>query len=84
MKVKLISSTQNLLDVIYTGATTCYNAGSPIDKWLQTLPIQHLYTQNIDGLESCLTCPITYLHGTLSSGTCQSCQYSFYQLVFKK
>lgn len=39
MKVKLISSTQNLLDVIYTGATTCYNAGSPIDKWFDVCTI---------------------------------------------
>lgn len=33
MKVELIQHTQNLLDVIYTAATTCYNSGSPIDKW---------------------------------------------------
>lgn len=39
MKVKLISNTQNLLDVIYTGATTCYNAGSPIDKWFDVCNI---------------------------------------------
>ena len=31
MKVKLISTTQNLLDILYTSARTCYNAGSPID-----------------------------------------------------
>lgn len=31
MRVKLISYTPNMLDVIYTGARTCYNAGSPID-----------------------------------------------------
>ena len=31
MKVKLLTKTQNMLDVIYTGARTCYNAGSPID-----------------------------------------------------
>lgn len=39
MKVKLISKTQNLLDVLYTGATTCYNAGSPIDKWFDVCTI---------------------------------------------
>lgn len=33
MKVKLISTTQNLLDVLFTGARTCYNAGSPIDMF---------------------------------------------------
>lgn len=33
MKVKLISATQNLLDILYTGARTCYNAGSPIDMF---------------------------------------------------
>lgn len=33
MKVKLISTTPNLLDVLYTGARTCYNAGSPIDMF---------------------------------------------------
>lgn len=31
MKVKLLTKTQNMLDVVYTGARTCYNAGSPID-----------------------------------------------------
>lgn len=33
MKVKLISKTPNMLDVVYTGARTCYNAGSPIDMF---------------------------------------------------
>lgn len=33
MKVKLVSKTPNMLDVVYTGARTCYNAGSPIDMW---------------------------------------------------
>ena len=33
MKVKLIAKTPNLLDVVYTGARTCYNAGSPIDMY---------------------------------------------------
>lgn len=33
MKVKLISTTQNLLDVLFTGARTCYNTGSPIDMF---------------------------------------------------
>lgn len=31
MKVKLLAKTQNMLDVVYTGARTCYNVGSPID-----------------------------------------------------
>lgn len=33
MKVKLLAKTPNMLDVVYTGARTCYNAGSPIDMW---------------------------------------------------
>ena len=33
-------------------------------------------------LQICLTCPITYLHGTLSSGTCQSCKYTYNQSYF--
>lgn len=33
MKVKLITATPNLLDILYTGARTCYNAGSPIDMF---------------------------------------------------
>lgn len=33
MKVKLIAKTLNILDVVYTGARTCYNVGSPIDMW---------------------------------------------------
>lgn len=33
MKVKLMAKTPNLLDVVYTGARTCYNAGSPIDMY---------------------------------------------------
>lgn len=39
MKVKLITKTQNLLDVLYTSATTCYNSGSPIDKWFDVCTI---------------------------------------------
>lgn len=39
MKVKLITKTQNLLDVLYTGATTCYNSGGPIDKWFDVCTI---------------------------------------------
>lgn len=35
MKVRLIQSTNNMVSVIYTAATTCYNPGSPIDKALQ-------------------------------------------------
>lgn len=33
MKIKLINKPQNLIDIIYTSARTCYNAGSPIDMW---------------------------------------------------
>ena len=33
MKVKLLSKTPNMLDVVYTGARTCYNAGGPIDMF---------------------------------------------------
>lgn len=33
MKVKLISKTPNMLDVVYTGARTCYHAGSPLDMF---------------------------------------------------
>ena len=33
MRVKLIAKTPNMLDVVYTGARTCYNAGSPIDMY---------------------------------------------------
>lgn len=33
MKTKLIASTPNMLSVIYTGARTCYNEGSPIDMF---------------------------------------------------
>ena len=33
MRVKLIACTPNILDVLYTSARTCYNAGSPIDMF---------------------------------------------------
>lgn len=33
MKIKLISTTPNLLDILYTSTRTCYNAGSPIDMF---------------------------------------------------
>jgi len=33
MKVKLINKPENIIDLIYTSARTCYNAGSPIDMW---------------------------------------------------
>lgn len=39
MKVKLLTKTQNMLDVVYTGARTCYNAGSPIDMWFDVCNI---------------------------------------------
>lgn len=39
MRVKLISYTPNMLDVIYTGARTCYNTGSPIDMWFDVCTI---------------------------------------------
>lgn len=33
MKVKLINKPENIIDLIYVSARTCYNAGSPIDMW---------------------------------------------------
>lgn len=39
MRVKLIAKTPNMLDVVYTGARTCYNAGSPIDMWFDVCNI---------------------------------------------
>lgn len=39
MKVKLLTSTPNMLDVVYTSARTCYNAGSPIDMWFDVCTI---------------------------------------------
>ena len=33
MKTKLLQSTPNMIDVIYTAARTCYNPGSPVDMW---------------------------------------------------
>lgn len=33
MKVELIASTQDIEKVLYTACTTCYNPGSPIDRW---------------------------------------------------
>ena len=33
MKTKLLQSTPNMIDVIYTAARTCYNSGSPVDTW---------------------------------------------------
>ncbi len=33
MKVKLLSKTPNMLDVVYTGARTCYSSQSPLDMW---------------------------------------------------
>lgn len=46
-----------------------------VHRWLQAMQpsLQLVITQNIDGLESELTCPLIYLHGQLSSGTCQKC-----------
>lgn len=38
--------------------------------------IQHIFTQNIDGLESCIDCPITNIHGSLHHGHCLWCRYS--------
>ena len=33
MKIKLINKPENIIDLIYVSARTCYNAGSPIDMW---------------------------------------------------
>lgn len=33
MKVELIASTPDIEKVLYTACTTCYNPGSPIDRW---------------------------------------------------
>lgn len=33
MKLKLIASTPEIEKVLYTACTTCYNPGSPIDRW---------------------------------------------------
>ena len=33
MKVKLFNNTDEMIDIIYTAARTCYNAGSPIDMY---------------------------------------------------
>lgn len=46
-----------------------------VHRWLQSMEpsLQLVITQNIDGLESELSCPLIYLHGLLSSGTCQKC-----------
>lgn len=45
MKVKLIQITDNPIDVMWTAARTCYNAGSPIDTW------ETRYPENIDLLD---------------------------------
>lgn len=44
-------------------------------RWLQLMQpsLQLVITQNIDSLESELSCPLIYLHGLLASGTCQNC-----------
>lgn len=51
-------------------------------EWLQRMQserhnIQYIFTQNIDSLERCIDCPITYLHGVLRQGHCIRCQYCF-------
>ncbi|KAK8789642.1 hypothetical protein WA171_001733, partial [Blastocystis sp. BT1] len=52
---------------------------SLVHRWLQTLQeeehnLQHIFTQNIDGLESCIPAPVTNLHGVLSTGHCLKCK----------
>lgn len=54
---------------------------SIVHRWLRTLQeeehnLQHIFTQNIDGLESCIPVPVTHLHGVLSTGHCLKCKYS--------
>lgn len=34
MKVKLISATQNPIDLMWTAARTCYSEKSPIEIWI--------------------------------------------------
>ena len=47
-----------------------------VHRWLEQIQssLLHVVTQNIDGLESGLSCPVTYLHGLLSSGVCLNCK----------
>ena len=47
-----------------------------VHRWLQQIQssLLHVVTQNIDGLEAGLSCPVTYLHGLLSSGVCLNCK----------
>lgn len=49
MKIKLLTKTQNMLDVVYTGARTCYNAGSPIDMWFDVCNIVTDKKKNLIG-----------------------------------
>lgn len=58
--------------------------------WLKAMQakfhnIQHIFTQNIDELESCIDCPITNLHGSLHQGHCLRCGYSlFISFTYRK
>ena len=36
-RVRLIAHTPNIMEVLYTACTTCYNSGSPVDKWQDVL-----------------------------------------------
>ena len=69
------SSIQHIYSSTYCIISPLENASpSVVHAWLRSLSIQHLFTQNIDGLEASLDCPVTYLHGCLSAGTCQQCK----------
>ena len=52
MRVKLIACTPNILDVLYTSARTCYNAGSPIDMWEDVDNIQE--DKKLKLIKSCI------------------------------
>ena len=52
MRVKLIACTPNILDVLYTSARTCYNAGSPIDMWEDVENIQE--DKKLKLIKSCI------------------------------
>lgn len=88
IKIKLLANTPNMLDIVYTGARTCYNAGSPIDMWFDVCNIPNDKKQSLlrkvlgSGHQSCLEhCSVTFaIEGVSRTFLAQISRHRFVQL----
>ena len=52
MKIKILSKTQNMLDIVYIGARTCYSNRTPLDMFEDIENISH--DKKLKLIKSCI------------------------------